>query len=154
MTLARPAESRIYLLLRFGMGALFILDSWDKIRYPAAFAQVIQNYALLPAGMIPPVAILLPWVEALCGVSLIVGRLCLGGLAILNGLMLIFITALAINVIRGVDVACGCFSSSGSEQRGTYAWYFVRDIAILAVGLWLLIYEIRKDMTDDQFFAS
>ena len=103
------AESRVYLLLRIALGVIFILASWDKIRHPAAFAEAIRNYMLLPRGMVHPVAILLPWVEAVCGALLIAGRLTLGSVVIVNGLMAVFAAALAINLIRGVDVACGCF---------------------------------------------
>jgi uncharacterized membrane protein YphA (DoxX/SURF4 family) len=148
------AESRLYLLLRIGLGVLFLAASWDKIRHPAAFAEVIQNYMLLPEGMVHPAAILLPWVEAVCGVLLIAGRLCLGSVVIVDGLMVVFTAALTINLIRGVDMSCGCFSVSTEGRQGTYAWYLVRDLAILAAGVWVLIYEIRKEMMDDRSFSA
>ncbi len=148
-----PAESRVYLLLRIGLGGIFVLASWDKIRHPAAFAEMIQNYMLLPEGMIHPVAILLPWVEAVCGVLLIAGRLTLGSVVIVNGLMIVFTAALAINMIRGVDMACGCFSVA-DESGGGNTWYLFRDLAILAVGVWVLLYEIRKETEDDRSFST
>lgn len=152
--MARPAESRVYLLLRIGLGALFILAGWDKIRHPAAFAEVVRNYMLLPSGMVAPVAILLPWIETVCGALLIIGRLTLGGVVILNGLMALFTAALAINLIRGVDLSCGCFPVSAGGGRGAYIWHLLRDLAILAAGVWVLLYEIRKETMDDQSFSS
>lgn len=149
-----PAESRVYLLLRIGLGALFIFASWDKIRHPAAFTDVIQNYMLLPEGMIHPVAILLPWVEAICGALLIAGYLTLGSAVIVTGLMAVFTAALGLNMIRGVDVACGCFSVAAETGDGAYAWYLVRDLAVLAAAVWVLVYEIRKEAEDDRSFST
>ncbi len=149
-----PAESRVYLLLRIGLGVIFILAGWDKIRHPAAFAEAIQNYMLLPRGMVHPAAILLPWVEAVCGLLLIAGRLTLGSVVVVNGLMAAFTAALAINLIRGVDVARGCFSVADESGGGSQAWYLVRDLAILAAGTWVLLYEIRKETEDDRSFSG
>jgi hypothetical protein len=151
---ASPAESRLYLLLRIGLGVLFILASWDKIRHPEAFAEVIRNYMLLPEILIHPVAILLPWIEAVCGALLVTGYLCLGSVAIVDGLMVVFTLALVINLIRGVDMACGCFSLAAEGTRGSYAWYLLRDLAILAVGVCVLLYEVRKEMADDRPFSG
>jgi uncharacterized membrane protein YphA (DoxX/SURF4 family) len=151
---ASPAESRLYLLLRIGLGVLFILASWDKIRHPAAFAEVIRNYMLLPEILIHPTAILLPWIEAVCGVLLVTGYLCLGSVAIVDGLMVLFTLALVINFFRGVDMACGCFSVATEGTGGSYAWYLLRDLAILAAGVCVLLYEIRKEMADDRPFSA
>lgn len=97
--------------LRFILGQLFILASFDKILHPAAFADAVANYQILPGALVAPVAVLLPWVELVCGLALVLKVLVRGAGLILLILMTVFLAALGYNLWRGLDVACGCFSS-------------------------------------------
>lgn len=143
-------ESRIYLLIRVLLGILFLWASWEKILHPEGFAVAVRNYALLPEVLIHPVALLLPWVEAFCGVMLITGRLVKGSAFIVDILMVIFILAFIINLYRGVDISCGCFSVAETAPPGNYFYYLTRDFIILAAGIWLLWYDIRKSAQEYQ----
>ncbi len=137
-------ESRIYLLVRLLLGGLFLWASWEKILHPEDFAVAVRNYALLPEVLINPIALLLPWMEAFCGILLIVGRFVKGSAFIVDILMVIFILAFVINLYRGVDISCGCFSVAEKAPPGNYFYYLTRDLIILAAGIWVLWYEIRK----------
>jgi len=84
------------------------------------FALSIYNYKLLPDGLINVAAILLPWLEVIVGGSLLLGIGTAGGALIATALFSIFAGALTINLIRGLDIACGCFSTAaqwGFHQR-------------------------------------
>jgi putative oxidoreductase len=136
-------SDRIYKILRIGFGLLFIWASWDKIHNPAAFAEVIYNYRVLPDPLIHPAAIILPWLEMGCGILLVIGRIIGGSLVILNGLLLIFGTVLALSLYRGLDIDCGCFSVGSKGER--VAWQaLVRDLVLLGLGLSLMISEYKK----------
>ena len=135
---------KIYLIFRILLGAVFIWASWSKIMDPNGFAAIIQSYQILPQQLVNPVAILLPWVEAACGVCLICGYMVKGSVFIVNVLMIIFILALTVNVYRGVDVACGCFAVSAPGEKITTATV-VRDLALLASGLWILYYRLKTE---------
>lgn len=132
-----------YTLLRVGLGIVFLYASYEKILSPSAFAQAVDNYALLPPALIHPVALFLPWIEAVCGVLLIIGRLTFGATLIVDILMVIFILAFTINWIRGVDVSCGCFSLETEGQTGENAFYILRDLVILGVGLYVLYIRVE-----------
>ncbi len=55
-----------------------------------------------------------------------------------------FITALAVNALRGVNVACGCFSASAEDVSN--AWLLVlRDLPMFAAALVLLLAPPRPD---------
>jgi uncharacterized membrane protein YphA (DoxX/SURF4 family) len=110
----------IYLILRVGLGVVFIWASWGKIADPAAFARVVQNDQILPLALVNPTAVILPWVEAVCGVCLITGVLTRGSLLLFNGLMAVFTLALAWNAWRGLDTGCGCFSVALQADKGRY----------------------------------
>ncbi|WP_419779798.1 MauE/DoxX family redox-associated membrane protein [Maridesulfovibrio sp.] len=120
---------------RIFLGIIFILASVDKIADPVAFAGIIKNYQILPEIMIGPVAYFLPWLEFVCGAMLVCGVFVDAAVAILTGMLLVFIAALSANLYRGIDVACGCFSTdaaSASDMQMT----IVRDVVLLiAAGL-------------------
>lgn len=115
---------------RIILGIVFIVASLDKIVDPSAFAEIIKNYQILPEMMIGPVAFFLPWLEFVCGAMLVCGVFIDAAVAILVAMLLVFIAALSANLYRGIDVACGCFStdvSSASDMQMT----IVRDVVLL-----------------------
>ena len=144
LTDSRPdPEGFPYTLLRVGLGIVFLYASYEKILSPSAFAQAVENYALLPPALIHPVALFLPWIEAVCGGLLIIGRLTFGATLIVDILMVIFILAFTINWVRGVDVSCGCFSLETEGQTGENAFYILRDLVILGAGLYVLYIRVE-----------
>lgn len=131
-------RARVLLATRLVLGAVFIYASADKILYPAAFAETIYNYQLLPLSFIPAVAVWLPWVELLLGVCLVVGVWQPGAVFTANILLLAFMGALIFNLTRGLDIDCGCFGSSqGAAGRGASTGYVLRDAFFLFMALYL-----------------
>ncbi len=143
-------ERGFYLISRILLGAVFIWASWSKIMEPNSFAGIIQSYQILPQPMVNPVAILLPWVEAACGICLLSGYLVKGSVLIVDILMIIFILALTFNIYRGVDVTCGCFSVSDTGEKITI-FTIARDLSLLAVGIWILYYRLKTDYAGPEF---
>lgn len=142
-------KEKIFIILRIALGIVFIWASWEKILDPKGFVRVVQNYALLPATGVKFTAVVLPWVEALTGILLISGYCIRGSAAIVSGLMLIFIAALALNMYRGIDVTCGCFSNEvKSATASDYVYEILRDILILGAGIWVFFHKIGQDSAD------
>ncbi len=134
-----PALVRAALLLaRWSLGAVFLYAGAIKVADPSGFAQAIAAYHLLPALLINLAAITLPWVEIVAGASLIVGLLPRGGAFIVTCLLLIFACALALTLVRGIDISCGCFSTDPEAGRITWG-YLARDLALLGLGLGVLL---------------
>ncbi|MFH1984990.1 MAG: MauE/DoxX family redox-associated membrane protein [Pseudomonadota bacterium] len=132
----------IHICLRIFLGGIFLWASWDKIVSPEAFARIIGNYQLLPESLVPLVAIMLPWTEAICGICLVAGIGAGGAALIVNMLVVVFIAALSMNLFRGIDVNCGCFSVEETTAGGT-PLEIARDVVILVIGLVVLAGEIR-----------
>jgi uncharacterized membrane protein YphA (DoxX/SURF4 family) len=106
------------LLVRVVLGGLFVYASLDKIANMPDFARIIHNYKILPVQLENLLAIFLPWLEFITGLCLIFGKFVRGALLIYSTLLVIFTIALSQALIRGLDIACGCFSvkpSSTSE---------------------------------------
>lgn len=137
----RPAglflEKPLEFWIRLALGMVFLVASADKIYQPAAFAQAVHNYQILPDFVINLTAILLPWLEVLLGVLLITGWWWLPGtITLVNALLSTFFGALIFNLARGLDVHCGCFSTSATGEPST-AWYLIRDAVFLLMGGYL-----------------
>ena len=128
------------LAFRVIIGSLFLYAGIAKIVDPMGFALSIYNYKLLPDGLINVAAILLPWLEVIVGGSLLLGIGATGGALIATALFSIFAGALTINLIRGLDIACGCFSTaaSGGSISG---FYLLRDLSLLLMSLQVLFFD-------------
>jgi uncharacterized membrane protein YphA (DoxX/SURF4 family) len=129
---------------------LFLFGELISIFYQNLISFIILSYQILPQQMVNPVAILLPWVEAACGICLLSGYLVKGSVLIVDILMIIFILALTFNIYRGVDVACGCFSVAAHGEKITI-FTIARDLSLLAVGLWILYYRLKTDYAGPKF---
>lgn len=118
------------ILPRLIVGAIFLYASVEKILYPAAFAEAIANYDLLPHNLIFLTALWLPWLEAILGIALLSGQLVRGSALIAAALMTAFSFAITISYFRGIDISCGCFSLD-SNQASNMGLVLLRDVAIL-----------------------
>ncbi|MBN2398227.1 MAG: DoxX family protein, partial [Deltaproteobacteria bacterium] len=92
---------------------------------------------ILPDGLVNLAALVLPWVELILGVFLIIGLWMPGAAVISTLLFMTFIIALSYNLARGLDISCGCFSASPSEEAAGVGTV-LRDVVFLAVSLYLL----------------
>ncbi len=123
--------------VRVVLGALFLYAGAIKIVDPAAFALAVYNYHILPAWLVNMTAIILPWVEVVAGTCLMIGLWIPGGALVVSVLLLVFTTALGFNLSRGLDIACGCFSTSATAERVTW-WYLLRDSSLMAASFLVL----------------
>ena len=123
-------------LVRLVVGLIFVYASIDKIAQPAQFARIVYNYHLLPGELVNLMAIVLPWIELTCGILLITGIYKEGSIVILNILVIVFAIATGINVIRGVDLECGCFTVS-SKARTDALELLARDVGLFVLTAYL-----------------
>lgn len=135
---------------RLFLAAVFIYASLDKIAHPAAFAKDVYNYLILPDALINLTALVLPWFELFLGLCLLVGFWLPGAVAGAAGLLVVFTAAFAFNLARGVDVNCGCFATGAGGPALWAGWYLLRDIAFLAVALFLWRSVFRKERSGPQ----
>ncbi|MBC8432906.1 MAG: DoxX family membrane protein [Desulfobacterales bacterium] len=138
----KPAETkpwhlhRIFALLaRLILGGIFIYASFDKILHPAAFAEAVYNYQVLPDGFINLTAIVLPWLELVLGSFLIIGFWLPGTVVMSNLLLMTFTGALLFNMARGLDIGCGCFSTT--TESAINLWTVLRDTSFLIPAAYL-----------------
>ena len=130
----------LVLLFRLIVGITFVYASLDKIAHPDQFARIVYNYKILPGFLINIFAIALPWVELFCGLFLILGLFVESSSLLLGLLLVSFIIALSVNFLRGVDIACGCFTTDPNAKKEG-AWLLIRDLGLLLMSLQILFFN-------------
>jgi uncharacterized membrane protein YphA (DoxX/SURF4 family) len=121
------------------LGGIFIYASIDKIVHPQAFARILADYRLLPSVTIHGVAAIFPWVECVAGAFLIFGAYRRSAALLLSLLLLMFMLVTGLNALRGLNVACGCFSASGGSPENPVL-VIVRDLLILIPAVVVLFF--------------
>ncbi len=96
-------------LARLIVAGLFLLAAYSKIIDPNVFIKEVRAYEMLPLQWTNAVALVLPWVEAVCAL-LLLGGLWRREARLMLVAMLLGFTALKITIaIMGRKVECGCF---------------------------------------------
>jgi putative oxidoreductase len=133
----REILSNRYLLLasRVVLGMVFVVAAIPKIGRPDSFAVSIEAYEMLPLAAVNAVAIVVPWIELICGLFLVAGVRARAGSALLGGLLVVFIVAISTAVLRGLDINCGCFGTAVGTPVG---WGRVLEDVALLLPAWLL----------------
>lgn len=97
-------------VLRWGLGVVLAGAALGKIANPMEFYGALVAYRLpLPSEFIRAAAIVLPWLELLCGVLLIAGRAWRAAAVWSLVLFAIFALTTGQAWARGLEISCGCF---------------------------------------------
>lgn len=128
-------------LLRWVLAVVFLYAAIDKILYPAAFAKIIYGYELFPAVTINLIAIIIPFLELIASLALISGIYPESAAMMLNIMLTGFITAISINLIRGHEFDCGCFTVIHSSYATGTRQLLIRDIFLLIIGVFIMVYN-------------
>ncbi|MGE0490860.1 MAG: DoxX family protein [Vulcanimicrobiota bacterium] len=121
------------LFVRIVIGLLFLVAGVSKVSDPAAFAEAIYNYHLVPARLITLTAITLPWLEVLAGLCLLSGALTRSAALITGVLSLAFAVGISSALARGLNIECGCFSGGSPAD----ALHVVLNLAVMVGSFWL-----------------
>ncbi|TMB59960.1 MAG: DoxX family membrane protein [Chloroflexi bacterium] len=126
----------VILAARLFIAATLCLAGVMKLRAgPAAFAQAVRGYDLLPARLVTPIATTLPPFEVALGVLLLAGAMTRPAAAAACVVLVAFALAVAANLVRGRENDCGCFG----QQRSRIAWRVVQRNAALAATAFLVL---------------
>ena len=126
---------RLTLLARLALGVTFILAALPKLADPPSLAKAIWGYQLVPALALNPMALVLPWLELLCGLALLAGAWVRAAALWVGALLLAFILGLALNLAQQRPIDCGCFGAAGprteAERLADMRWVLLRDLGLL-----------------------
>ncbi len=147
MTSSALRNPYILLIARIILAALFIWASFDKAINPMGFAKIIWNYRITPPALINIAAVILPWVELLAGLLLILGYKARGANLIITGLLIFYIALLSVTMFRGINVACGCFTTSTAAKSNLLV-RIIEDVGMLILAIYIFaFYRSRNKVT-------
>ncbi len=124
------------------LGLWLLFSGATKLFNPASFLRAVLDYGLLPDALAWLTAMLLPFIEIVCGLCLITGR-ARPSAAFITGLLgLVFVIAQIQAQVRGLDIACGCFELLGRESIGPRS---IARAAILSIWAFTVLLATRSD---------
>jgi putative oxidoreductase len=104
-------ESKLEIIVRWILGGLLVWASLSKIANPQEFFVSMAAYKVaLPGVLLRLAAIILPWLELLCGL-LLMGRIWTRAAALWALMMFgLFVMMTGQAWGRGLEISCGCFN--------------------------------------------
>jgi putative oxidoreductase len=129
--------------LRWLLAALLVWAALSKIANPQEFHGDLAAYQLpLPDALVRLAAMVLPWLELLCGISLVAGtarRAALLWTIILFG---VFVLATGQAWARGLEISCGCFKldflgAGAAKLFESVKFAFFRALLLLAAAIYV-----------------
>jgi uncharacterized membrane protein YphA (DoxX/SURF4 family) len=96
--------------LRWMLGAVLVWASLSKIGNLIEFHSDLMAYKLpIPSALLRFAAIVLPWLELLCGILMIAGTARRAAVLWAVVLFAVFVLVTGQAWARGLDISCGCF---------------------------------------------
>ena len=127
------------LAARLLIGVIFVYASVYKIWDPAQFAVSIRNYMILPVSWSNIMAVTLPWIELGAGTMLILGIFTRPAALLTTGMLVVFLGAIIYAYTIGLDIDCGCFSSTASSPGKITLFHLVRDSTLVIISLFTVL---------------
>jgi protein-disulfide isomerase/uncharacterized membrane protein YphA (DoxX/SURF4 family) len=133
------------LLVRLGLGVVWLIAAIDKLGNPRLFVQAVRAYDATPEWLSEAIGYGLPVLEFCIAILLILGvavRLA----AIVSGvLFVVFLIGIIQAAARGIQLECGCFGGGGETAQGTtYTLDILRDIGLLILAVYLILWSYTK----------
>lgn len=131
------------LALRLYIAGLFIYAGMYKINYTAEFAETIASYQMTPYWAVNFLAIVMPWIELICGILLVCGIQVRSAIVVAGSFLVIFTVGIAVNLLRDAPISCGCFHTIGETiSLRTLA----RDLLWVGMALHVFFYDTLFQM--------
>lgn len=128
----------ISLICRLGLALVFLYASWDKVWDPAAFAQSVAQYDVLPLWAVNSLSAFLAWLELWLGLFLLLGILTRAAALWACLLMALFTGLMIYAGLTGAGYDCGCFPGQAEGHAAGFE-AALRDAVLLAGALWVLV---------------
>jgi len=138
------------------LAAVFIYAATQKITKPLAFADEIHTYGVVDYGVpLYLMAAALPWLELLCGLSLVAGICVRGAALVLLGLNVMFIIVIARRTAGYVsegtpfmrvyfDCGCGFGAVFAWKKLLEDAAYAIMSAALLTAPLHRFVVSLQR----------
>jgi uncharacterized membrane protein YphA (DoxX/SURF4 family) len=130
------------LAARLLLAGVWLVAGGSKVGDVAESVRAVHAYDLLPYGASKLVGAALPFVELALGLLLLTGFATPLAAGVSAAMFALFVAGIAAAWARGLRIECGCFGGGGelaAGQRPNYFWEIARDLALLAVAVYLVV---------------
>ncbi|MCP4668891.1 MAG: DoxX family protein [Deltaproteobacteria bacterium] len=130
-----------YRLARTLVAAVFLWSGGAKMMDPAAFAEIVEAYELIPDIWIMAIAVGLPALEFVAALGLLLDLR--GSLGVISGLLILFMGVLGYGIWMGFDIDCGCFGPQDPEAEAFHSLRpaLYRDFLMMAGAGYLYLWR-------------
>lgn len=122
------------LVLRALLSGVLLWSGAVKALNPAAFAEAIAGFRLVPWTGTVWLSLYLPWLELFLGAALWLRRFEREAVVVCAVLFSAFTVLWLVTAARGIDVACGCF---GGAVGGSALWGAARALALVGCAVFI-----------------
>jgi uncharacterized membrane protein YphA (DoxX/SURF4 family) len=144
------------LAARLVLAGVWLVAGGSKVGDVAESVRAVHAYDLMPYSLSQIVGAALPFVELALGVLVLIGFATRFATGVSAALLSLFVAGIASAWARGLRIDCGCFGGGGELAAGkspTYFWEIARDVALLALALYLL-FRPRSRLAIDNALAA
>jgi len=126
--------------IRILVGLFFLFGGVVKLLDLQSFRDAVVMFDVIPKQFINIATVTIPSAELICGLALLLNSFKRASLSILTFLVAVFITAIAVNLLKGRTFECGCLGFL--KITDNISWFSVLfDGGILTVIVLLFIRE-------------
>lgn len=122
--------STAVLVVRIVVGAVLLAAGAMKVGHATSLAAAIAGFHVLPATIVGPLAIALPYFELLVGAYLMIGLLTRLAASVAAVQFVLYAAVIASAVVRHIPANCGCF---GPADSAVSDWPHVAFDACMAI---------------------
>jgi putative oxidoreductase len=108
----------VWRICQIAIGLLFCTSALAKIGDLQTFALQVQHFRLAPLWSTNLLAMTIPWIELMVGLSLLLGVRPRSGAWMAAAMLVAFTLAVALAMARGLDFECGCFGTADATRVG------------------------------------
>jgi len=128
---------RVRVITQLTMATVFLFSAAGKLKDPKGFVTGVENFELLPAQMAPGVAVLVMATESWLAIAHLMGWWLEFTALIAFSLLMVFGVAVTVNLVRGRELPCYCFDTTGHEMISSAT--LVRLFLLLSAEAFLLV---------------
>ncbi len=136
---------------RLAIGVLLMVAGALKVGHAPALAAAIAGFRLLPATVVGPLALGLPFLELMLGLYLVVGLFTRFAATIACVQFLVYAAVVASAVIRHIHADCGCF---GPGEVAIADWPHAGFDLLLALASGFIAYRAPGALAVDRRFRT
>lgn len=145
---------RLGTVLRVVLGGVWAWAAWSKLQEPRQFLRAVRAFDATPEWLSKAIAYGMPMLELILAVLLILGLLTRIAAGISAFLFTVFLIGILQAWARGLRLDCGCFGGGGLTENPTYWIDIARDVSLLAVAVYLILWPLTYASVDGALAAK